>query len=332
VTQILVLHQKGYERDTFFPPNIRKQLEGIGELTWNKSELPFTEETILEVIGDKDVVLGGWRAPVFTSKVLDQAAKLKFIGQVGGSVRHYLTPEIFDRKITLTNAAEGTARYVAEAALTLILVSLKDVIGMNSHMKEDKSWPTGVLYTETLYGKKVGLIGLGRVGRAFVKLLKPFQVEIRVYDPYISESESEMLGIELTDLDQVLQHSDVISIHAARTEETTNMLNLEKLQMIKYGALLINTARAAIIDELALLGELKRGRFKAALDVFSKEPLPAESDFRKLPNVILTPHQIAATIQGRYELTQIVIDDLKLFLQGRTPKYNITKEIYHIMA
>jgi len=330
--KILVLHQKGYERDTFFSSYIKKQLEEIGEVTWNESDLPYTEDTLLEVIEDKDVCLAGWSAPVFTKKIFDKAVKLKYIGQIGGSVRHYLTPEVFDRNIIVTNAAEAIARYVAEGALTFMLASLKDVIGLNYQMKEERACPSSVIYTDTLFQKKVGLIGLGRVGRHLIKLLKPFDVKISLYDPYISESICKELYIEKTDLDTLLQSSDIISIHAPGNKETNNMLSLEKLQMIKYGALLVNTARAAIIDEEGLIAELKRGRFKADLDVFWQEPLPVDHELRRLPNVILTPHQIAAAQQQRPEMVQMVMDDLKLFLQGGTPKYQITRQVYNIMA
>lgn len=330
--KILVLHQRDYTRDTFFTSDIKKVLNEIGEVTWNESDQPFTEEALLEVIEDKDVCLVGWEAPVFTKKVFDKAKKLKYIGQVGGSVRHYLTPEVFDRGITVSNASEGIAKYVAEGALSLMLTSIKDITGLNHRMKEDMIWPSSVLYTETLFGKKVGLVGLGRVGRHLVSLLKPFNVEISVFDPYVSDDVCKELGIEHMDLDTILKSSDVISIHAAANKETRNLLSLEKLQMIKYGALLINTARAAIIDEEGLMAELKRGRFKAALDVFWQEPLPVDHELRKLPNVILTPHQAAASLSQRPEMVQIVLNDLKLFLKGGTPKYLITRQVYDIMA
>ena len=330
--KILVLHPKGYERDTFFPSSIKEQLEEIGEVTWNNRENPYTEESLLEDVGDKDICLVGCRAPVFTNKILYAAKKLKYIGQVGGSVKHYLTPEVFNRNITVTNAAEAMAKYVAEGALLLILALLKDLIGLNHIMKEERSWPSPAVYTETLFGKKVGLIGLGRVGRHLVSLLKPFNVNISLYDPYIPHSVAIELDIELKDMDTVLMNSNVISIHAAKTKETENMLNLEKLRLIKNGAILVNTARASIIDEIALISELKRGRFKAALDVFWQEPLSPDNELRKLPNVILTPHCVGGAIQSRPEMTQMVIDDLKDFLHGKTPKNIVTRKEYDIMT
>jgi D-3-phosphoglycerate dehydrogenase len=332
MTKILVMHQRGYERDTFFPAEIKKQLEEIGEVTWNPSKEPYTEESILEVIGDKDICIGGWRVPLFTNKIYDEAKNLKYIGQVGGSVRHYLTPEVFNRNITVSNAAEAISKYVAEGALLMMLSLLKDLTGLNDYLKVERSWPSGALYTDSLFGKKVGLIGLGKVGRHLVRLLKPFDVKISLFDPYVSEAGCEELGVKKTDLDTLLTTSDVISLHAAKTEQTDDMLSLEKLRMIKDGAVLVNTSRAPILNELGLITELKRGRFKAGLDVFWEEPLSVDHELRKLPNVILTPHSIAAAMPQRPEMAKMVIDDIKRFLNGERPIYELTREKYDITA
>ena len=332
MVKILVMNQRGYERDTFYPAEIKKKLEEIGEVTWNPSKQPYTEESIIEVIGDKDICLGGWSAPPFTSKVYDAAKNLKYIGQVGGSVRHYLTKEVYDRNITVSNAAEAISKYVAEGALLLMLSLLKDMTGMNDLLKDERSWPSGALYTDSLFGKKVGLIGLGKVGRHLVRLLKPFNVKISLFDPYISEAACKELGVEKADLDTVLTSSDVISLHAPKNDQTDDMLTLEKLRLIKDGAVLVNTSRAPIINELGLIAELKRGRFKAGLDVFWQEPLSVDHELRKLPNVILTPHAIAAAIPQRPEMAQMVIDDIKRFLKGERPIYELTREMYDITA
>ncbi|NLX69392.1 MAG: hydroxyacid dehydrogenase [Clostridiales bacterium] len=332
MNKILVLHPKGYTRDTFFPDNLKEQLNKLGEVYWNGNERAYTEEELTEVIKDIDICLTGWEVPKFTKTVLDSAKKLKFIGHIGGNIRFFLPIEVFDRNIVVTNAAEPMAKHVAEGTLTLMLALLKDVVGNNNSMKYDKAWPGNYMYTDTLYGKRVGLVGLGRIGRYLIKLLKPFDVQISVYDPYIPETVEDELGIKLTTLDDVLMNSDIISIHAASTEETYKMLDLEKLQLIPYGTYLINTARAAIFDESALIAELKRGRFRAALDVFHQEPLPADNDLRRLPNVILTPHMVGMVAETRHEMTQCVINDLKLFLKGEKPKFQITKHMYNIMA
>jgi len=331
--KILVMHPDDYTRATFFPAEIKEQLTGMGEVVWNAGEEGFTEERLAGIIGDIDICLGGWDMPVFTPRVFDAAKKLKYIGQVGGSVKHYLTnEEVFDRGIAVSNAAAGIAKYVAEGTLTFILAALKDLCAINHTMKVDKGDPSGAFYTETLFGKKVGLIGFGKVGREMLPLLRPFGVEVGVYDPYLPTAEAEALGVRKAELTDLLRESDIVSLHAPNTPETKKMLNKDTLALIKPGALFVNTARAAIVDELALLGELKKGRFRAALDVFWKEPLPVNHELRRLPNVILTPHSIASAVQQRPEQAQMVIDDIRRFLTGQTPENVITREIYRIMA
>ena len=331
--KILVMHPNDYTTATFFPAFIKQQLSDMGEVYWNPGEEGFTEAQLIDVIGDKDILLGGWDMPTFTSNVFDAAKNLKYIGQIGGSIKHYIkSEEVFDRGIAVSNAAAGVAKYVAEGALTFILAALKDLYTINTTMKIDKGDPSGALYGDTLFGKKVGLIGFGKVGRQMLPLLAPFDTTVSVFDPYLTCDEAEKLGVIKRELADLLQDSDIISLHAPNTPETKNMLNLDTLALIKPGALLVNTARAAIIDELALLSELKRGRIKAALDVFWKEPLPVEHELRRIPGVLISPHSIAAAAQQRPEQAQMVIDDIKFFLDGKTPINNIDRAIYRIMA
>ena len=331
--KILVMHPDDYTRATFFTADVKQQLNELGEVVWNDGAEKFTEDKLVGIIGDVDVVIGGWDMPVFTPRILDAAKKLKYIGHAAGSVKHYIINEdVFDRGITVSNAAMGIAKYVAEGALALILAALKDLYGINYTMKVDKADPSGAMYTDSLYNKKVGLIGFGMVGRAMPPLLAPFDTEISVYDPYLSADAAKACGVIKKELNDLLADSDIISLHAPNTPETKNMLNLNNLCMIKPGALLVNTARAAIVDELALLGELKKDRFKAALDVFWKEPLPKDHELRRMPGVLITPHNVAYAARQRAEQVEIVINDIKLFLDGKKPIYNIDKHIYRIMA
>lgn len=330
--KILVLHPKGYGRNTFFTPHLKEQLEGLGEVYWNDSDEAMDESRLISEIHDKDACITGWELPVFTEKVFDSAEKLKFIGHIGGSIKQFLPVEVFSRGITVTNVGDPMARYIAEGTLALMLALIKDIVGYNNRMKLEKAWPPYIMYTTTLFEKKIGLVGLGRIGRYLIDMLKPFDVEISVYDPYINKNMEEQLDIKLKGLDEVLSVSEIISIHAASTPETYKMLNMEKLQMIPYGAFLINTARAAIFDESALIGELKRGRFSAAIDVFHQEPLPADNELRSLPNVILTPHTVGMTLETRHKMTQCVINDLRAFQNGQPLKFPVTKDIYNTIA
>ncbi len=153
--RILVLHPKGFSRDTFFPDIIKKQMDEIGEVHWNPEDRAYHEDELIQALQDIDICLGGWNAPLFTDRVLSSATKLKFIGHTGGSIRHYLPPEIFNRNITVTNAPEAMAKYVAEGAMCLFLASLKDIIGLNHQLKTEMVLDNLVLFLKGKLPKNI---------------------------------------------------------------------------------------------------------------------------------------------------------------------------------
>jgi phosphoglycerate dehydrogenase-like enzyme len=136
----------------------------------------------------------------------------------------------------------------------------------------------------------IGIVGLGRVGRAVARYLQPFGATLIGYDIYVSQSEVESLGVRLVPLEELMRNADIISFHLPVTDETTGMIGAKELSWIKDGAIVINSARAAILEDEAFLAELKKKRFRAFLDVFPVEPLPLDHPLRTLDNVFLTPH------------------------------------------
>lgn len=164
------------------------------------------------------------------------------------------------------------------------------------------------------------------VTRYLVKMLQPFRVKIRAYDPFVSDQTLADFGVERADLREVVSQSKIVSIHAARTPGTYHLINREMLKSIRDGALLVNTARGNIIDEEALADELITGRFKAVLDVFDEEPLPASSRLRGLKNALLIPHMAGPTVDRRKFVTLALIDEIESFFAGRPLKYAIGRE------
>jgi phosphoglycerate dehydrogenase-like enzyme len=191
-------------------------------------------------------------------------------------------------------------------------------------------WDADDVDVRTLYGTDVGLVGLGTVGRELLAYLDPFDVSVSVYDPYLDPA--DLAGVpyaELTDLDTALS-SAVVSVHAARTEETVGMLDADRLAQVPDGALFVNTARAEIVDEDALMAELADGRFRCALDVYHEEPLPPEADLRQFDDVLLTPHVGGSQI--RPPLTEAVLDDIERFQRGEELAGEIPREQWETMT
>jgi len=296
-------------------PRAKAKLESFAEPVWNEKEEPLDAEELKARLPGAWGCITSWGAPRFSAEIVAAADKLQIIGHAAGSVKGLFYPAVFDRGITVVNAAATIADSVAEFTLAEMLALLRDFYPYSEAMRAGEVWPKRGASHE-LYGKRVGIISASLVGRRVIKLLEPFRTDTLVYDPYLPLPEAQRLGVKLAALDTIMSTCDVISIHAPVTDETIGMITADLLKMIRPGAVFINTARAAVVDYDALYAELATGRFKAALDVFPHEPLAADSPFRALPNVILTPHMAGWATESRLRLVETVVDDMARFLKG----------------
>ncbi len=176
------------------------------------------------------------------------------------------------------------------------------------------------------------MIGAGYTGRRFINLLKALEAEVWVYDPYLTEPVASEMGVRKVSLPDLMRDCPVVSIQAPSTKETYHMIGRQQLALLQDGAILVNTARSALVDESALLVELQSGRIHAALDVFDKEPLPPDSPFRKLPNVLLTPHIAGITPQASLRQGQTIAEEVRRFFAGEPLKYAVTAPMIETMA
>ena len=294
-----------------------------------------SEGELAELMADVDGCITSWGSPRITEGVLERARRLKIVGHAAGSVKPYLCEEVFRRGIVVVHAAPLIAKSVAEFALALILVCLRDVLGHAEAAREGR-WEyreARPRVTRDLRGKTVGVVGFGYVGRELVKLLKPFDVRALVYDPHVGEDVVRAHGAELVPLDELLRESDVVTIHAALTEETYHMIGERELRLMKPTAYLVNTARGAIVDTQALVRALREGWIAgAALDVFEEEPLPRGHPLTELDNVVLTPHVAGPSDERRSTLFRAVVEDLMRFFRGEEPLYRVSYDRLCFMA
>ena len=274
-----------------------------------------------------------WHSPFLTREMLGQPPRVKLIAHCGGEVKSRVAPEIFEF-VTITNAADPMARGVAEMALALTLTLVRRIPEYAMEMRD------GVIRTneqvsegEALSGRRVGIVGFGRIGRAFAKLLAPFGVDILVSDPYAQRNEVSAYGATLVQLDELLSACSVVVLCAALTPETRGMLDKRRLSLLRDGSYLINVARGGLVDMEALLQELRKARITVALDVTDPlEPLPADHELRKLANVILTPHIAAGGIEMRREIGAIAVGEVIRFAKGEPPLNRVTTEMLATMT
>jgi D-3-phosphoglycerate dehydrogenase len=215
---------------------------------------------------------------------------------------------------------------MAEATVLLMLAALYDLNGAQDRIRE-KLWRPSLLKARQLSGKTIGFVGLGRIGRETARLLAPWGVRMQ----YCARRDAEPAGlppIARVDLDTLLRTSDIVSLHASLNAETRGLIGADRLRLMKKTAILVNTARGAIVDETALHEALRDGVIAgAALDAFAVEPLPPNSLLRTLPNVILTPHMIGHTVEAHQSLEVATRENLQRILSGEPPRYVVNSDV-----
>ncbi|WP_232833871.1 hydroxyacid dehydrogenase [Saliphagus sp. LR7] len=316
-------------RDDFFPPRLRERIESIGTVTWNESVENYTETELEERIRNIDVLVTGWGSPQVTEEVLSTADELGLIVHTGGSVANYVSASVYKANIPVVSANDVMADHTAEHTIAALLAKQRAIPELATSMKRG-TWEYRGPDIRTLHGATVGLIGLGSIGQRMLDHLAPFDPTVKIYDPYVNEVAIDDIPFAtLTDMGDALS-SDIVSIHAARTPETVGMISTEQLAQIPDNGVLVNTARAEIVDEDALLSELRSARLSAVLDVYHEEPLPPESPLRDLENVLLTPHVGGSQI--RPPLTEAVLDDVERFRDGEMLEYEIPRGQWETMT
>jgi phosphoglycerate dehydrogenase-like enzyme len=274
-----------------FDPAARGRLAAVADVHPEVLE-DFESPPARRVLAATDVLITGWGISKLTDDVMAAAPRLRAIVHTGGNASHLLGPAATRRGLILTNARLANSRPVAEYALAMILLAGKRVLrsarlyaDRRDRIDREQAFPDA-----GNHGLVIGIVGASTTARLTVELLRPHDVHVLVYDPYLSDDEAHHLGVLKTDLDTLMTKCSVISIHAPETPETYRMIDAQRLALLPHGATLINTARGALIDTDALVAELGTGRIDAILDVTDPEPLPPHHPLWRSPNALLTPH------------------------------------------
>ncbi|WP_405620817.1 hydroxyacid dehydrogenase [Streptomyces sp. NBC_00076] len=307
-----------------FPPPLMTRLTRAAELDPALVVRDFADPAAADALARAEVLITGWGCPRLDTGVLATAPRLRTVLHAAGSVRSLVGEALWARGITVSSAVTGNALPVAEYTLAMILLAGKDTFTHRERFRADHTYPSPAETAATgNVGRRIGVIGASRVGRRLLELLEPFDFSVLLHDPYVSPAEAAALGAELLPLEDLLRHSDIVTLHAPDIPETYRMLDAGRLALIRDGGVLVNTSRGALIDPDALTGELVSGRLHAILDVTEPEPLPAGSPLYRLPNVFLTPH-IAGSLGNELErLGRIVVEELERLVGGLPPAHEV---------
>lgn len=314
-----------------FTDKALKALSDLGELAIHDSD-DLSDDAVKKTIANADVAITSWGNTTLNADILDVCPNLRFVMHAGGTVKPIVSDAMWARGIRIAASTKPLGIGVAETALGFAISASKNFYQVNEDI-HNGGWNEHRSSCKELYEITVGVISAGFVGRHFIKLMGNFGVDILVYDPYLTEAQASAMGAKKAELKELLNQSDIVSIHAPSIPATNHMFNAETLKWMKKDAVLINTARGSIIDEMALYEHMRAGNLKyACLDVFDPEPPTAENPLRTLKNVILTPHLAGLACNGLLRIGAHSVEEILRFLNDEPLHCEVRKEMLATMA
>lgn len=257
--------------------------------------------------------------------VLAAGSKLKVVGRAGIGVDNVNVDAATKQGVIVMNTPGSNSVATAEQTMALMLAVTRHTVPAHNSLAACE-WNRAQFAGTELYGKVLGIVGFGRIGRLVAERAKAFGMTILAHDPFVKAEEGAKLGVSLVDLDRVFSQADYLTLHTAVTPETTKMINCPTLKKMKKGVIIINVARGKLIDEAALAEALQDGHVKAAaLDVFATEPPAADNPLLGLPNVLHTPHLGASTAEAQSNVSTQIVGQVLDFLRGKETRNAVNK-------
>lgn len=278
----------------------------------------LTPEDLKKAIGQYDALLVRSATKV-TKDVINAGERLKIIGRAGVGLDNVELESATKKGIIVVNTPGGNTISTAEHAFSMMLALSRNIPAADLSMRKGE-WERKKFTGVELYGKTLGILGLGRIGSEVARRALSFEMRVIAYDPYLSVEKAKDLGVEIVDLKTLYKEADYITVHTPLTDETRHMVSDEQFGMMKKSVRLINCARGGIIDEDALVRAIESGKVAgAAFDVYEAEP-PKDSRLAKLDRVVLTPHLGASTEEAQVNVAIDVANTVRDYLLGRGVK------------
>jgi D-3-phosphoglycerate dehydrogenase len=307
-------------------------------MSWCDFAIPRVAEGISEFYGEVDALQGqledidilivhGAAVPGF---VLQEARRLKLIGLLRGGPKNIDIETARRLKLKMVNTPGKTDRAVAETTLGGLLSLTRNIAQSAYNLKRNRIWESKY-YDYSLCGteladKTLGLIGFGHIARVLVGLLRGFQLKkIYAYDPFQDPADLESLGVELVNLEKILEDCEIISLHARLTDSSSGLIGQNQFEMMKKKPVLVNTARGGLVDYRALIRALRSGSISGAMiDVFGDEPFGVYEELIDMPQVVATPHIAGGARETVHRASHMIAEELKRFLTGQPPLHEYT--------
>jgi glyoxylate reductase len=294
-----------------------------------QDELPPPREVLLKEVEDVDGLVS-----LLTDKIdaelFDRAKKLKIVSNYAVGFDNIDLDEAIKRGIMATNTPGVLTETTADLAFALLMATARRIVEADKFARAGrwKTWGPMLMLGQDVYGAKLGLIGLGRIGYAVAKRAKGFDMDVMYYDMFRNEKAEQELGLKFVELEQLLKESDFVSIHVPLTPETKHLINEKTLGLMKKTAILVNTARGPVVDEKALYEALVSNKIAGAgLDVMDPEPPSMDNPLLKLDNVIILPHIASASVATRTKMAVMAAENCVAGLKGDVPPNLLNKQV-----
>lgn len=296
---------------------------------WDREDVPPPREVLLREVAASEGLLS-----LLTDKVDDEliraAPRLRVVANMAVGFDNIDVPAATRRGILVTNTPEVLTETVADFAFTLMLAASRRLVEADTLTRagEWKTWSPLMLAGQDMHHATLGLVGVGRIGAAVARRAKGFEMRVIYYDVVRRPDLEQSLGIEFRDLNEVLREADFISVHVPLAEQTRHLISRDQFRLMKKTAVFVNTSRGPVVDQAALAEALRtRTIYAAGIDVFEKEPVPADDPLLRLDNVIVAPHIASASIPTRTRMATLAAENLVAALQGKRPPTPVNPEV-----
>ena len=330
---IVIAHFEGF---TALDETALDRLETVGRLLDRKPLHSWDDPRAQELLPEAEVIVGHWGCPPFGPEFFETAANLRLFAYAAGSVKWYLSDELWERDILVTSGADANAEPVAEYTLAMILLANKRVFGAIDRESHRTSWtPPPEAAAHGNWNKTIGLVSASLTGRRVAQLLQAFgHLDVQIYDPFVDAKTIESLGATKQEsLVELCAQADVLSIHAPALPDTHNLIGEKELAALSDGTTVINTSRGHCLDLDALTSELESQRLFGIIDVTDPvEPLPRTHPLRTLPNAVLTPHIAGSQGTELARMSEWVIDEVERYATGAPLRNPVTREMVDRIA